>query len=228
MKRVRSLLFALLALTALGAIMASSALAGSPEILFLSGETFPVEIKQTKAEPNTIKSELQSAAGKISGEGFLLEATATRAHHGNFTALFLNVTKGTNKCTGEGESGTGEVLTDGTFLLVHDVSSTSGVGVVFSILLVLISCAAEKIHVLGNVLGLITPVGSETTSFTGILHCSATTGLPAETKYWDEQNGETSTLLLSNIGTGFKKSCEDVGLSENVELTSNKMIELMN
>ncbi len=228
MKPVRSLLFALLALTALGAIMASSALAGSPEILFLPGEGFPVEIKTTKGEPNTIKTELQSAAGRMSTEGFLLEMTATRAHHGAFTMLILNLAKGATKCSGEGESGAGELLIDGTFLLVHDITSSTGAGVLFSMLLVLLSCGAEKIHVLGTMLGLITPLGSETTSLTGILHCSTTIGLPAETKYWDENNVERSVLLLSNIGTGFKKSCLDVGVTESVELTSNKMIELMN
>ncbi len=228
MRRARPLLFVLLTLTVLGGVVASSALATSPEILFLPNEGFPVELKQTLAEPNTIKTELQSAAGKLSGEGFSTAITATRAHHGNFTALFLNVTKGTTSCHGEGESGAGEVLTDGTFLLVHDITSSTGAGVLFSILLVLVVCQAEKIHVLGNVLGLIVQVGSEKTEFEGVLHCSATTGLPAETKYWDENNAEQSALLLSNIGTGFKKSCEDIGLSENFKLTSNKMIELMN
>ncbi len=234
MKPVRSLLVALLAVTVLGgATLASSAFAEqTPRILFLPGEEVPVEIKQSKPEPNTIKSKLENAAGKFSAEGFLLKLTATSVDRGKFTMLTLNTVKGSGFCTGEGESGAGEVLIDGTFLLRHDVTSTEGVGVLYTMLLILVLCnGTEKIHVLGNFLGLLTPVGvgGETTSPTGILHCSAATDppAPAETKYWDENSVERSALLLANLGTGFKKACLDVGLAENVELTSSKMIELM-
>jgi hypothetical protein len=223
MRQVKIAFLGLLAIAALACTMASAAFASSPTALLLS-EAFPNGFKSGKLE--TVKSELQNAAGKLNGTGILVQGSLTAASTGKVEVLFLNVVKGETRCTGEGEKGTGEVLTDGEFTLVHDESVSSGVAGLLKILPLVVVCGATKIKIEGTVLILLTPVGSEVSTINTTIHCSSTVGEPAKTKFWNASNVEESALLLANFGTGFKKACEEI--PGTTALEAEKMVELMN
>jgi len=231
---------ALFAVALLGSALASSAFGAKlpMTIKFLGAETYPVKLESLPVEPNTIPSKLENASGELHGEGFLLEAELTKAGNGNvaeklgnFDALFLTVKKGTTEtCTSTGEKNAGEVLVLGSLKLVHDVSKTEGLGILFEPEEVVIECLPAKtvIHIKGNQVGLLRPVGTgEVTAGEGFLHCSSTIGEPSETKYWDEEEVEHTGKLEANFGSGFKKACEDVAKeNEWIKFDSNKMIEM--
>jgi hypothetical protein len=237
MYRVRSLLFAVLAVSALGSFAASSALAAtSTSVLLLPGDSFPVKFSSLpKDQPNNgIKSELQSAADTLDGEGLLLQGEILTATGGLYEALFLKVTLRVSKTECESEpkeSALGEVLVPrGNFTVVHDISSTSGVGVLFEVKEFTIVCGLTKHKIKGSMLGLLTPVGTEIL-WLGLnlsLHCNGVTvGEPAETKYWTSLlSSELTALLLMNSGTGLKKACVEI-VPTTVAIDVSKMITLM-
>jgi hypothetical protein len=232
---------ALFAVALLGSALASSAFGAKlpMTILFLGTETYPVKITSLPVEPNTIPGELVNPAGELESEGFLLEAELTKAGNGSsaetlgtFDALLLHEKKGTETCTGAGEKSAGEVLVPGTLKLVHDVSKTEGLGILYEPAEVVIECLPAKtvIHIKGNQVGLLRPVGTgEVTTDEFFLHCSTTvTGEPFETKWWDEEEVEHTGKLEANFGSGFKRACKDVGKEgEWIKFDTSKMIEMM-
>jgi hypothetical protein len=231
---------ALFAVALLGSALASSAFGAKQPmtIKFLEALTYPVTITSLPVEPNEIPSKLENAAGELKGIGFLLTGELTKAGNGNaaetlgsFDALFLKVKKGTEVCTGVGEKAEGEVLANGTLKLVHDVSKTSGLGILFEPTEVVIECLPAKtvIHIKGTQVGLLRPETTEldTTKFEAFLHCSSTIGEPVETKWWSEEEAENTGKLEANFGSGFKKACQDVGKeSEWIKFDTNKMLEM--
>ncbi len=225
MKRIKLLFLALVALAVLGSTVAGSALAASPTILLLGAEAFPLTFESGKLE--TVKTELQNAAGTLTGEGILIQGSFTNATEGTADVLFLKVKKGAENCTGEAEKNVGEVLVKSTLLLVHDLSATTGVAALLTLSApVNITCGALTIKITGSVLVLLLPVGSEVTEAETVVHCSGTTvGEPKEVKYWNAANEEKVTLLLANFGTGFKKACEEI--PGNTKIKLSKMAELM-
>ncbi len=243
MKRFSALLFALCAVAALGcSIVAASASAVKvPGFLLLPTEPTPLtfeslpkdEIKEG-VDQNKIKSELQSTAGILTGEGVLLKITlnASSDDEGTFEALFLHVKKGTTPCSGEGEKNAGEVLLAGGVKTVHDITETTGNGLLFEPAEITIACELLKIHVKGTSLALFkgegTQEGNDFKQWLGDLLCKNASGEkigePLEEKFWG-LSGAGTALLLSNFGSGFKKSCELI--FTEVLLDSNKMAELM-
>jgi len=238
MNRVRSLLFALLAVLALGSVAVSSASASlkSTSVLLLPGGAFPVTFSSLPKEPNAILSQLQSAAGTLRGEGVLLQGSFTTATGGNYEVLFLHVVNGTETCKTPGEAVLGEVLLPhARFTLVHDETSETGAGILFEVPEFTIECgAATKIKIVGTVLGLLLPAGQEILWLGGgaSVTCKNTSGgEPSETKYWlSLLLSELTALLLANLGTGFKKACELItpeGSAKDVAFDVSQMIELM-
>ena len=76
MKHIKILLLSIVGSAILGGIMAASALAAPPTILFEAGKGTPVTISSEK-ESNVIKSELQNSGGKLIGEGLSLSINVT-------------------------------------------------------------------------------------------------------------------------------------------------------
>jgi hypothetical protein len=230
---------ALFAVALLGSALASSAFGAKlpMTINFLGTETYPVKLESLPVEPNEIPSKLENAAGELGNKGFLLEAELTKAGNGNaaeklgtFDALFLAVeNKAKEACHSTGDK-EGEVLALGSVKLVHDVNKTSGLGILYEVNEVNIECLPAKtvIHIKGNQVGLLRPVGTgEVTAGEALLHCSSTIGEPSETKWWSEEEVEETAKLEANFGSGFKKACEDVGKeSEWIKFDTSKMIEM--
>jgi hypothetical protein len=226
MKRYVSLLFALLAVAAVSAVAVASASAAEPTVLFLSPETFPVELTGSNA---TTATELQNAAGTLKGEGYTLAMTEKAASEKAYSVTFSGVNKNGEKCNSPG-AGTGSVVISANpYKLVFDALGAEapalGVAALFTVNELTVECGTTKIKIKGNALGLVTPIKTEGTAFKGILHCSATVGEPAETKFWNSAGTEETAKLEANFGSGFKKACELI--TGEVPLTASKMIEIM-
>lgn len=208
---------------------AAGAHASSPTILLLAGEAFPVELRGPTDSPNNgIKAELQNAAGVLKREGMLLAFVATSASSGTFNLMFLRLMKGTLTCNTPGDEPGVMLVPEGNFALVHDISSTEGIGILFTINEFTVECGTTKIKIKGTILGLLLPAGGgeKTTGFGLKVHCSVTVGEPSETKFWNAAGSEETALVLENFGTGFKKACLEI--TTEVPLASSKMLELMN
>jgi hypothetical protein len=237
MHRVRSLLFAVLALLVLGSFAASAASATpkSTSVLLLSGGNFPVKFSSLPADNpnNRIKSELQNAAGTLKGEGFLLQGELTSATSGTYEVLFLNVEEPTSreKCNTAGD-GVGEVLVPkGAVTLVHDENEEKGAGELFEVKEFTITCGTLRITIKGNVVGLAEeiPVGRDILSlFLAHLHCVAgRTGEPEDQQYWISLlSSRLTPLLLANFGGGFRKACEEIVGKIHIDIS--QMAEFMN
>lgn len=195
----------------------------SPVVLLLTEETLPVQLVGSNT---TGKSELQSPAGVLKGEGLSVVLKLTSVSAGTYEASFTTVKKGEEACNSSGDF-FGLVLLAGSFTLVHDIAILLGIGILFNVSEFTIECGATKIKVKGKILGLLLPSGLEQSGgFESTIHCSSVVGVPKETKYYDSGNTERTAQLLANFGTGFKESCEEI--TANLGLTASKMIELMN
>jgi hypothetical protein len=241
MIRVRSLLFALLALLALGSFAVSSASAAptSTSALLLPGDSFPVTFSSLPKEPNKIRAVLQSTAVNLEAEGLLLQGSITSAAGGTYELLLLkvgNVASG-ETCKTPGEPVLGEILVPkNNFKFVHDISPENGSGILFEVNEFLLECGATlKVKVKGSILGLLLPADKEILWLGGgaTVECKNTTGgEPKEESYWLGLAGtKLAALLLVNAGAGFKKACEliipEAGVGTDVAFDVSKMIELM-
>jgi hypothetical protein len=234
MHRVRCLLFGVLTLLALGGFAASSASAtSSTSVLLLPGDVFPVLFSSLPADnPNNgIESELQNAAGTLTGKGFLLQGDITSATGGLYEVLFLEVTEGTGRCNTAGDS-TGEVLVPHAgFHIVHDINSLSGIGILFLVPEFLITCGTTRIRILGHALALVEGLTNGVEILQLILahlHCNGITrGEPEDSHYWTSLlSSELTARLEANFGTGFRKACEEI--KGKVHIDFSRMIEIMN
>lgn len=218
-------------------LAASASAAKVPGFLLLAGESGTLVFNSTPKdelvggiEQNKIKTELQSAVGLLTAEGLLVKITLNSDDEGTFEELQLLVkTKAAVACSTPGDAA-GEVLVSGKVRLVHDITSASGNGILFEPGEVTVTCAAEKVHVKGTVLGLIKGTGTKEGEdfkqwLLDVLCKNTSGGEPLEEKFWGLSGVEEKAKLEANFGTGFKKACKLV-FSE-VELNSNKMTELM-
>jgi hypothetical protein len=238
MRRLKVLFFMLVAVSAMASVMVATAAAAPPTVLLLPGSTLPVLILSEK-DPNAIKTELQSEAANLVGEGLLLDVMITNLNDtsdGSYLVLFLKVEEKAGKkekCNTSGDK-TGEILIPTNLIhLVYDALGTGealGVGTLFLVSEFGVTCGAGlKIKIKGESLGLIKPINTEAKvelgSLKGLLKCSSTFGVPAESKYWNAAGEEKKAVLLSNAGAGFESSCESI-LPE-IPLEPMTMIEIM-
>jgi len=237
MHRIRSLLFAVLMLLALGSFAASAASAQplSTSVLLLPGAIFPVEFSSLPSDSpnNGILTELQNAAGVLEGEGFLLKGSITSETGGLYEVLFLKVKEktSTSPCSTAGDA-SGEVLVPrGDFHFVHDETEATGTGTLFEVPEFVITCGTLRVKIKGAALGLLENVPSREDILAlilGHLHCNGrTTGEPEDTKYWTSLlSSQLTPLLLAEFGTGFRKACEEI--KSKIHIDFSKMLEVMN
>jgi hypothetical protein len=202
----------------------------STSALLLSGEGFPVAVESLPKEPNEIRSEIQNAAGQVTGTGFFLKGELKSATEGEYEALYLKVTLKVSetKCNTAGDR-EGEVLDPkGKIKLVHDAGSEAGNGILLEVAEFTIECGAVKIKIHGNLVGLLKPGNEMVTKGEAELGCSSTLGVPAEKSYWlSLLASELTAKLEANFGTGFREACEELNPGKTVELDFSKMVELM-
>jgi hypothetical protein len=240
MKRVKVMFMTVFAVSAFAAIMAGSASAQCakpclPTVLLVTGGTLPLTI-ESEQEANTIRSKLENGTDlSLNGDGLLLLLSFTNLKDmsdGTYLTLFLRVEESMEVCHTEGDK-TGEVLLPTNLFLLVGISQGQKVGVLFLVSEFVITCNTLKTHIKGSALASVTAgvgvksaKGSNTTK--GSLHCtSAENGTPELSKYFNESGTETLIpTLLSNIGTGFVKSCEEI-VPTSIALLPSQEIELM-
>jgi hypothetical protein len=241
MQRIRLLVFAGMALMALGfAASSASAAPKSTSALLLPMENFPVKFSSlpTDTTNNGIPNSVEGVSGSLTGEGVSIEGEILKATGGLYQAMFLNVKQGTSPCNSLGDP-SGEILVGPyNFFLVHDLSEKEGGGILFEVgpIPVHAECAPALLEIKGNVLGLLKPVDT-VVLWTGAkvsLECKFKSneegaGTPEETKYWTSLlSSELKAQLLINFGTGFKQGCVLIGAAGfELGIDVNKMIELM-
>jgi hypothetical protein len=215
-----ALLAALLAIT--GIADPASASAAEPTILFLSPETFPVELDSFS---DSVGTELKGVAGFLVGLGYVYNLTETSASAKTYSVDFHVVSKGGELCNSPGDPSGTILISANPYKLVFDSLSPLGVAALFTVNEFTIECHFNKLKVKGDVLGLLTPINTEGTAFKGNLHCSATGTKPAETKFWNSAGAEETAKLEANFGTGFKEVCLEIEGEQDI--TASKMIEIM-
>jgi hypothetical protein len=233
MRPVRSVLFGVLMLLALGSFAASTASAtSSTSVLLLPGDPFPVLFSSLPSDQpnNGIESELQNAAGTLKGKGFLLQGDITSPTGGLYELLFLEVGELTTKCNTAGDQ-TGEVLVPHAgFHIVHDINSSSGIAILFLVPEFEMRCGGVNIKIKGRALALVENLtnGVEILQLILVhLHCSSTLGEPEDKRYWTSLlSSELEAKLEANFGTGFRKACEEI--KGKIHIDFSKMLEFMN
>jgi hypothetical protein len=202
MKHLKVLGVALFALFALG-IAATSAFA-LPNIAITLGGAYPATLSFSNAAKAT---KLSSETEILTGEGLLVEETATKATSlGAFKANFDNVKKGTESC---GTSGV--VETKGTWHLVYTSLSPLVLGTLFLVSPFEFACGTTKLHVRGSALSSVhNPGTGELTALTGNLEGNGL-GKPKLTGYYNDAGQTQKAKLETNFGTGFQETAEETG-----------------
>jgi hypothetical protein len=236
MKRFKLLFVAVAAVLALAGMATSSALASGPTLLFHAGEGPTILLRASSA---THKTELQSEATTLKGEGDLTELTLLQTSTdivGIYSALFTNVFQGTEKCKTKGDP-TGEVLLPQNTLLVVYWSTASGAlqaGIVFHVNEFTIECGAEpaKIMIKGSVLGSITKeTEAFKTTIKGGLHClTGSRGKPEKSAYTNSKGEALNAKLEATAAKKTSEACEEIEGEESFVTeagSSSKEAELM-
>lgn len=223
MKAVKHLLLAFASLVVLG-VTATSALAVTlPDVHVALGEAFPV-VATSKA-PKAITN-LGTAGGSVlTGEGVETTLTWTElSAAGTYVANFSNVVKGAKKCKTAGDVA-GTVLISGALALVTVSEAPLTVAPLFTVPKTKIECEGLNVTVEGNVLGTFpsASLNKQLTEFTGTL--KGEKGKQELTKYLGDDGVTKEALLLSEAGSGFTKSSQNI--SETVTFKSAKMLEVL-
>jgi hypothetical protein len=222
MRAVKQLVLAFASLVVLG-MTATSALAALPDLHITLGEAFPVTA--TAKSPNSTTGLATAGGSVLTGKGVETTLTWTALSAlGTYVANFTNVVKGEKKCNTEGDVA-GTVLITGEIHLVF-VELTPGlkIAALFLVPKIKIKCEGLNVTVEGSVLGTYNgSLNTEITEFKGSL--KGEKGKQELTKYENEAGTTVEALLLSEAGTGFTKSSQNV--SEEQTFKSAKMIEIL-
>jgi hypothetical protein len=204
-------------------------------VLLLPGDVFPVLFSSLPADnPNNgIESELQNAAGTLKGKGFLLQGDITSPTGGLYEVLFLEVGEVPSgvRCSTSGDL-PGEVLVPHAgFHIVHDISSSTGIGILFLVPEFRMTCGTVVVTIRGHALALIESLpasGDILSLILAHLHCNGvTTGEPEDKHYWTSLlSSELEAKLEANFGTGARKACEEI--KGKIHIDFSKMLEFMN
>ncbi|MFI5091170.1 MAG: hypothetical protein ACHP7P_14040 [Terriglobales bacterium] len=230
MRHLKVLGVALVAIFALG-LTATSALAEItlPDVHILEGtEKYPLHLNF--ADNGLTPTALHAAAGGVlEGKGVsILTLTNELSALGLFSATFLNVTNAAKeKCNTAGDVA-GEVLSSGEFHIVPVNLTTLQFGVAFLATEIAIKCGLTTIHIKGCVLSTLEVANeSEVKAIKGALEGDKK-GKNTLTKYIDDLGEPLECILLSDFGTGFKQSSEEVGEAVTLEALEKKMFTILN
>ena len=210
MNKVKQLGLLVLAVCALGAVMASSAFA-LPALLPETGLT--VLASGVEAKLVTLSGTEVLCKTGISELKFAAKSNLAPVHitFGGCTSPTL----GGAKCTGLTDTaGSGTILALGEIHLVYDSLTTLGVAGLLLIEELGFECGAlATVNVKGSLLCLISPINKKIkTTETALLKCEATgakTGDPKETEYWNAAGVKQTPLLLASVNSKtFESSAE--------------------
>jgi len=223
MKQLRQMGLALIAVLALGAVVAATASAAEAGLLYLPGEEGAMVFTGTGGVGT-----LTAGANTITCEKTTAKATSTQTKE-HVTSGTVNVTfnlckekKGESKlaCNTEGAAKE-EIVTSGTFTLFNALDRATkkvlepGIGVTLSKTLV-IKCGVGIVEVKGTTLGLITEVSLTADNTTANLHFLNEGELCDTGDKFCEANNDA---LLANFSGTFELATEQT----DVKVTGNKM-----
>jgi hypothetical protein len=219
---------ALAAVIAMGVATANSAFA-LPDVSIALGGTYPINNVVTLL---TVATKLSNPVENIKGVGLLLLMIGpSLTTLGTFDVLFDGVenTKG-NKCSSENSAGgtdpTGEVLLPGTWHLVYTSLSPLTLGALFLPEEVKVVCGTVKIKVKGSALAALNlGTSTEATELTGLggVLTGDGAGHATQKTYYNDAGESQVSQLLSNFGTTFKESAEEVTGEVTVTAEGGKM-----
>jgi hypothetical protein len=206
---------ALVAVFALSAVVAASAMAEKPEFSPAEGNAFTTAGGAAKFEQK--EGIAAVTAEKSEGKG-----EVQNAKEGTFDELYLG-TKAplAGKCTGLNDTVVGSVLAKGKFKIGYLDAAKTKVGVVFKVEPVHFEC--EKLITLitveGAAIGVITPLNTKTKTFTATLKIKAA-GVNEFTEILNATNTafETFTLKSEINGAAAKQAAQET----TVTITTTK------
>jgi len=230
MKSYRTLGIALLAALATCALLAASASASLPTLLFLSGETTEVTAEgKTEGAIKTVA--LESELGEeVPGTGVVLKLgpSANDTHLGKYTAQFKGVEFGKEKCNNVGatkKTGIVEVTGNEYHLVYVSLSPSSPLAFGFLFLVAKFEweCGAVKITSEGLALANVTKnAAKDVEALGGSLKCTKP-AKPELTVYENEKGESVKALLKSNLGLGNELACER---APEIELKFSHMVTI--
>jgi hypothetical protein len=204
---------------AASAIAASAASAALPEVVLLSGESFPVKFEGTSGS-----GILETAGGtSISCTGGAGLGTLTSAKAGTASGTLKGCASSGFKCNSSGDP-EGEISSEGSGELVFDSLTMLGAAILSSLNEIKIKCTAlVAITIKGQGLALVNPINSEVTSFE--LIGTQSKGKQSETEYWNAKGEKVKVSpCLASINGGTFQEC-GVESKEN-KATTSKMITI--
>ncbi|MHB8242876.1 MAG: hypothetical protein ACYDHN_12915 [Solirubrobacteraceae bacterium] len=217
---------ALLAVAALGSLLASSAIA-LPTILLLP-ENASSSILLTVLS-NTLATALETELSALTGKGVSgnIHFTNGNTTLGITNLRFLNVNEKGTLCK-TGALAEGEVLVPQSGVhLVFDTLTPLGIAGLVLVPEFEIVCGLTKIKITGSVLVLIHNINKEiatTEDFQLLTHCKSP-GVPLETRWWNDAGVAQTAHLAAKFGTGFEGACQNV--VGTVLATPNVMVGIM-
>jgi hypothetical protein len=202
------------------------AVTGLPVISVTLGSAYPLHIQHSSA---TIKTKVSDPVENLKGEGLTLSfATTASGSSGTFEATFKEMenSKG-SKCETAG-AGAGTVVMKGTFAIVSTSVTEPLLGILYSPETVELTCAPVKAKVKGTMLASLKPEGSEAeelASFSEELTGNGA-GVPTLKTYYNEAGEAKVAQLLTNFGTNYKESAEELGAEITTTATESKMFTI--
>jgi len=213
MQRLKVVLLALMAVFALSAFASSTAFAAEAEFLPTSSEKYT-----GTSGPGTLET--------LSGSQIVCKSdTSEGAYTGRTATVHIDFKECKNPslgvtCTGLGEAAGVILVLASSALLVYDtLTPTLGVGLLVTLVPVHFSCSFVLIEVLGQVLCLVTPVG--TAAKHGEVVCQQSKGDATETDYFEGGVLHTVTGLLTSTNHGAEESSGE--LTSALTLTTNNI-----
>ncbi len=194
-----------------------------PDISIALGGSYPLHLN-FEDNKKTVSS-LETTGGSLlkSKSGLLvLFLISELSALGTFDALFLKVEQGTQECHSVGDS-EGTVLLTGEF---HVVLGPSGLEALLLISEFEIICGKVKVKVKGSLLSTLS-AGTEAEELTETSsELKGKAGKPTLTKYYNDEGKTVEALLLSNFGTGFLESDENVEEPVTLKVLESKMFTI--
>lgn len=189
-----------------------------PDISLTLGGAYPLHLHYSN---ETVKTMIQDTLGLVfEGEGLhVLYSVSELAALGTYRAVFLKITKGTEKCFNTGVEADGEMLTEGSFHIVYTSLANSMQGLQLGVLYLPkeltgateVKCPTNGIiiKVRGSLIGSLNLSGTTgSTQLIGLKSVlNGTNGHQQFRAFWNDAGTGLLARLEADInGTGFKES----------------------
>jgi hypothetical protein len=220
MRRIRLMGLALIAVLALGALVATAAMAEKPEFS-------PSEKNAFTAAGGKAKFEQKGGLAAVTAEKSTGTGEVTNAKEGTFDELYVNAQAPLSGfCTGLTDTLVGSILAKGAFKLGYLDAAKTKVGVAFK-LAAPIHYECEKtillVTVEGAAIGQITPLNTSTKEFTVVL--TQAKGVNTLTKILNATNTAFEEFILKSETNG--GAAAQAGQETTITITTTKAASIV-